>query len=282
MDEPESFKELIEKIFKEHIKKNEEDWTDELIPGPIGECECCGKRENLTRHHLIPKRLLNSLNPLVARQFEKHKLEVCLQCHGTLHPENLWKKQSIDMERIFKKQAMELENRTKADIEKIKEQNSQLKQSNNNILSKNNSLTKDISSKDDIIKKLKERNNTISNESNCIRTELETTKKDNKEIDSNLMILWNLLLSSEDSDYFEKYKKEFITPRLNSFKHEIESIGPIPKREINNKLKKMLMFGELFCDLFDFDEEDYSTKRDALLTKISEIYQEELKTCLDD
>ncbi len=48
-----------------------------------GVCPICKERKKLESHHLIPKRLLDTNNPL-----RTLKINICRNCHFSVHPEN--------------------------------------------------------------------------------------------------------------------------------------------------------------------------------------------------
>ena len=289
--EKDSFEKAIEKKFTDYVENTTTDWTDELIQGKEETCDCCGNQGEITLHHLIPKRLLEKSDPKVGKILERQKIGVCKNCHGLLHPENIWVKNLLDIKQKFSQEAKKLDEETKNELSEKEEIVAKNKQNYNNLLGKYEQLKKDTNLKEIKIKELKKDLHETNKSNQDLLDEKRTAESmhssDKISYESAAHIFWNALLRSrnkkkfhkeyEDSlqETFDKKFEQFFNKKGNQSHREISLLFKTLKYNIG----KMPMYDEE-----DFKKESEKLRKDntEIFDKIMEKTMKEFKKGKDD
>ncbi len=254
-----NLQEVIEKRYGEYLEKVKE-WDTDLPTGKKGPCDLCTTTDDLTEHHIIPRRMFPKANAPLMDFLEKLTINICSKCHNKLHPENIWKADLIKFQQMFENEPKRLQTKVEGDLLNKEKAVSQAIQDRNNIQVQLTNKLKTLEERKQQINELKESLNKEKHKKRDLTKQftekddiLSLFKKDEKREKIDAIIFFNLLKLYSDGDEYRKRLredlKEYMIKERETMLDRKESVGG---RDIKFFLDKLLMMPFL---LDDYDEE---------------------------
>lgn len=284
-------KERIEKRYGEYLDKVKE-WDNDLPTGETGPCDLCSTVEDLTEHHVIPKRAFPKANVPLMNFLDKITINICTKCHNKLHPENIWKADLLKFQEMFEKESKKIQTKVEGQLLNKDKAVSQAIQDKNNIQTQLNTKVANLEQKKEQIRELKEAlkvekqkvrelNKIVDEKDNL----LSVFSKEEKGQKVDAIIFFNLLRLYSDSDEYKKSLREAIKEHMIKERDTLLNKDNVSDRDVKFMLEKVAMMPFL---LDDYDEEMlrdsgkylskvFAEEKVKAIQEVFEIPEEELK-----
>lgn len=279
-----NLKEIVEKKYQAYLEKTQ-DWSDDMPTGRKGECDLCNNVDDLTSHHLVPKRVFQGKNIKLSSFLDKLTIDICTDCHGKMHPENIWKKDLLKFQEIFEKEVDAKEKEMEKILKASDNEVSKAKQEVNNINTKYNTTRKIVDDKNAAIRSLKEEVAGLKKKLQETKAELSTIndehrafKKEERIEKDHAVVFFNVLKLYSDPDEYKKWIKDNLKEPLIRERDTWEKRENLTVRDLRLLFKKINLT-QMF--LQEYEEENYNDMVDYLNKTFHEQYTEAIKEVFD-